>query len=79
MKRIKAACLEQTLHFQLKDGISPELAKQQVRQEYESYKTQMNRHRTQYKIIEEAEQPDGSLIIKIKKQNNAQPVGDYLD
>ena len=79
MKRIKAACLEQTIHFQLKDGISSELAKQQVRQEYESYKGQMDRHKTQYKIIEEAEQPDGSLIVKIKKQNNAQPVGNYLD
>lgn len=79
MKRIKAACLEQTIHFQLKDGISAELAKQQVWQEYEAYKMQMDRHRTQYKIIEEAEQPDGSLIIKIKKQNNTQPVGGYLD
>lgn len=79
MKRIKAACLEQTIHFQLKDGISSELAKQQVRQEYESYKLQMDRNRTKYKIIEEAEQPDGSLIIKIKKQNNTQPVGGYLD
>lgn len=79
MKRVKAACLEQTIHFQLKDGISSELAKQQVRQEYESYKMQMDRHRTQYKIIEEAEQPDGSLIIKIKRQNNTQPVGSYLD
>ena len=79
MKRIKAACLEQTIHFQLKDGISAELAKQQVRQEYESYKAQMDRHKTQYKIIEETAQPDGSLIVKIKKQNNAQPVGNYLD
>ena len=79
MKRIKVACLEQTIHFQLKDGISAGLAKQQARQEYESYKGQMDRHKTQYKIIEEAEQPDGSLIVKIKKQNNAQPVGNYLD
>ena len=79
MKRIKAACLEQTIHFQLKDGISSELAKQQVRQEYESYKKQMDRHQTRYKIVEETEQPDGSLMIKIKRQNNTQPVGDYLD
>lgn len=79
MKHIKAACLEQTIHFQLKDGISSELARQQVRQEYESYKAQMDRHGTPYKIIEEAEQPDGSLIIKIKRQNNTQPVGGYLD
>lgn len=79
MKRIKAACLEQSIHFQLKDGISSELAKQQVRQEYESYKMQMDRHGTRYKIVEETEQTDGSLIIKIKRQNNTQPVGDYLD
>lgn len=79
MKRIKAACLEQTIHFQLTDGISAELAKQQVRQEYESYKAQMDRRKTQYKIMEETEQPDGSLVIKIKKQNNTQPVGNYLD
>ena len=79
MKRIKAACLEQTIHFQLKDGISPEWAREQVRQEYESYKAQMERRRTLYKILEEMEQPDGSLIIRIKKQNNAQPVGGYLD
>lgn len=79
MKRIKAACLEQTIHFQLKDGISSELAKQQVRQEYEAYKIQMDRHQTRYKIVKETEQPDGSLIIKIKRQNNTQPVGDYLD
>lgn len=79
MKRIKAVCLEQTVHFQLKDAIPVELAREQVRQEYGSYKAQMDRHRTQYKIVEEAEQPDGSLIVKIKKQNNTQPVGDYLD
>ena len=79
MKRIKAACLEQTIHFQLKDGISPELAKHQARQEYESYKTLMNSRKIKYRILEEAEQPDGSLIIKIKRQNNIQPVGSYLD
>lgn len=79
MKRIKAACLEQTIHFQLKDGLSPEAAKRQVRQEYESYRAQMDRSRVQYRIVEEAEQPDGSLIIQIRKQNNAQPVGSYLE
>lgn len=79
MKRIKEACLEQTIHFQLKEGISSALAKRQVRQEYESYKALMDRRGTRYRIMEEAEQPDGSLIIKIKKQHNTQPVGAYLD
>lgn len=79
MKRIKAACLEQTVHFQVKEGFSPESTRQQVTQEYEFYKAQLDRHRTQYRIIEEAPQPDGSLIVKIKKQNGTQPVGSYLD
>ena len=79
MKRVKAACLEQTLHFQLKDGGEPELAKQQVKEEYETYKLKMDRIKMQYKVISECEQPDGSLIIKIKKQFNSQPVGDYFD
>ncbi len=79
MKRIKAACLEQTIHFQLKDELPLDLARQQTRQEYASYKAQLERHRTQYKIVAEQEQPDGSLIVKIKKQNNTQPVGAYLD
>ena len=79
MKRIKAACLEQTIHFMLKDGVDNDTARQLVRQEFGSYKIQMDRRRTLYKILEESPQPDGSLVIKIKKQNNAQPVGDYLN
>ena len=78
MKRIRAACLEQTIHFLPKDSAASEYDKQQVRREFESYKTQLERNRTQYKIIEENEQPDGSLLVKIKRQNNSQPVGDYL-
>ena len=68
MKRIKAACLEQTIQFQLKDGISAELAKQQVLQEYESYKAQMDCHKIQYKVIEEAEQPDRSEERRVGKE-----------
>ena len=79
MKRIKAECLEQTIHFQLKDGLSMEDGKMQVRQEYESYKGKMDRNGTQYKILEEIDQPDGSLIIRLKRQNNYHPVGNYLD
>lgn len=78
MKRIRAACLEQTIHFLLKDGTASEEDKKQVRREYEAYKAQLERNRTPYKIIGESEQPDGSLIVQIKRQNNSQPVGEYL-
>lgn len=79
MKRSTAACLEQTIHFQRKEGLSPEEAGEQVRQEYDFYKAQLDRRRVPCKIPEEQEQPDGSLIIRLKRQNNTQPVGSYLD
>lgn len=79
MKRIKAECLEQTLHFQMKEGLNQEEGKKQVHQEYAVYKDLMDRRGTKYKILEEQEQPDGSLIIRLKRQNNFHPVGNYLD
>ncbi len=44
----------------------------------ENYKKGLERNRTQYKIVEETTQPDGSVIVKIIKQYNTAPVGDYL-
>lgn len=79
MKRIQAACICQTLHFMLKDGVRRDYAAAQVRQEVEQYKKGLERHHTQYKIVEETEQPDGSVVLKVIKQYNASPVGHYLD
>ncbi|MDO4556861.1 MAG: hypothetical protein Q4B70_17250 [Lachnospiraceae bacterium] len=79
MKRIKAACLEQTIHFQLKDDLGPSGAIRAVKEEYERYKKQLDMKRTKYKIVEEVTQPDGSIIIKIKKQYNNHDCGEYLD
>ena len=46
MKRIKAACLEQTVHFQLKDDLGHAAAARAVKEEYEHYKMQLERSRT---------------------------------
>lgn len=78
MKRIKAACLLQTVHFQINDGMASEYNKQAIQKEYESYKQAMSKRNVKFKILEEQVQPDGSLIIKIQKQNNQQAVGDYF-
>ena len=51
MKRIKAACLEQTVHFQLKDDLGHAAAARAVKEEYEHYKMQLERSRTRYKIV----------------------------
>ena len=79
MKRIKAACICQTVHFLLKEDIAHDLAVRQVQDEVAQYKRTLERNRTQHKILEETTQPDGSVIIKIIKQYNQSPVGHYLD
>ncbi len=78
MKRVKAACICQTLHFQLKEDAEHSWAVEQVKQEVQHYKLTLQRNRTQYKIVEETTEPDGSIILKVIKQYNASPVGDYL-
>ena len=79
MKRIKAACLEQTVHFMLKKELGHAAAANMVREEYVHYKAALERNRTQYKIVEEKVLPDDSILIKIKKQYNSCDVGDYLN
>ena len=71
MKRVKSACILQTLHFQLKDGVPNSYAARAVKEEYETYKKNLNRNGTKYQIVDEAEQPDGSIIVHIKKQYNS--------
>jgi len=79
MKRIKAACICQTLHFMLKEDVQHDWAVKQIEQEIENYKKALEKNRTQYKILEQQQQADGSVIIKIIKQYNSSPVGNYLD
>ena len=79
MKRVKAACICQTLHFILKDDLGHDYAMKLVKEEVEKYKASLDRNRTKYKIVSEETQSDGSVMIKIIKQYNMSPVGDYLD
>ena len=79
MKRVKDACICKNLHFLLMDGDEHLYAVQQVKDEVENYKRDLERYHTQYKIVEQTEQPDGSIIVKVIKQYNSAPVGDYLN
>ena len=78
MKRIKAACITQTLVFSNHNGETTEYAKKMIQKEYEKYKEQLDKSRTKYVILSEKVNDDGSIIIEIKKQYNTSPVGDYL-
>lgn len=79
MKRVKAACITQTLHFLLKEDIEKNYAKKMVEEEVKKYKDGLERTGTKYKILSEKTQEDGSVIIEIKKQYNTSPTGNYLD
>jgi hypothetical protein len=79
MKRVKAACICQTLHFLLKEDLPHEMAVKLVRQEVEQYQRNLERRHTRYKIVEQSDEPDGSILLKVIKQYNAMPVGDYLN
>ena len=78
MKCIKAACLMQTIHFQLKEEIGHSAAAHAVREEVAHYKAQLERSHTKYKIVEETVQPDDSIIIRIKKQYNNHSCDEYM-
>lgn len=79
MKRVKAACITQTLHFLLKEDVDKEYALKLVQEEVRRYKEQLTKNKTQYRILYEETLADGSVLMEIKKQYNTSPVGNYLD
>ena len=79
MKRVKAACITQILHFMLKEDFGHDYAVQLVSEEVKKYKAHLDKTGTKYKILSETTQDDGSVIIEIKKQYNTSPVGYYLN
>jgi len=78
MKRVEAACLCQTLRFSAKEGVPSKYVAEAIQNEIEQYKRKLESSRTAYTIVNQIEQPDGSVIVKVIKQYNACPIGDYL-
>lgn len=81
MKRVKAACILQTLVFSQKPelGFSREGALKINRDEIEHYKASLNRTGTRYQIVDTHEQEDGSIIVHVRKQyNDKADVSEYF-
>ena len=76
MKRVKAACILQTLVFAQKDdcGLTHEQQLKVNHDEVSRYKAMMDRSRTRYQITEETEQSDGSGLVRSKNE-----VGELAD
>lgn len=79
MKRIRSACLIQTVCFAMKDDLPREEAARLARREYDHYRASLDRNGTRYRIIREQTMEDGSIEVEIKKQYNYHDCGSYLD
>ncbi|MEI3406975.1 MAG: hypothetical protein V8Q79_10535 [Christensenellales bacterium] len=69
----------QTLRFFVKEDFPEYQAAAQVSREVEHYKGELDRNHIAYKILDEKTLDDGSIVLKLIKQYNQSPVGDYLD
>lgn len=72
MKRVKAACIQQTLVFMQKDDsyLSKDSILEANRREVERYTQSMDRTHTRYQIVSQDEQEDGSIVVRVRKQYN---------
>ncbi|MBQ2828947.1 MAG: hypothetical protein IJF20_06850 [Clostridia bacterium] len=82
MKRVKAACILQTLVFAQKPemGYSKDRALAINKEEIEHYKATLERAKTRYQIIDTVEQEDGSIVVHVRKQyNDKADVSEYFE
>lgn len=82
MKRVQAACILQTLVFQQKDDsyFSKEKKIALNKEEVEKYKASLEKNKTRFQIVEETEQPDGAILVRVRKQyNDKTDVAEYFD
>ncbi len=72
MKRVRSACILQTLAFSQKPelGYSSEHSLKINREEYERYKDNLVKTKTRFVVVSKSEEPDGTLVVHIKKQYN---------
>lgn len=72
MKRITSACLEQTIRFDTYNDANP-------RDDVKKFLELLERKRTKYQVVEQKEETDGTVILKLKKQYNAYKTDGYID
>ena len=81
MKRVKSACILQTLVFMQNEdcGLGKNYILETNRREFEHYKQTMDRTHTRYQIVSQEEQEDGSIIVRVRKQyNDKADVSEYF-
>ena len=82
MKRVKAGCIFQTLVFMQKEeyGLSKEMQLKYNREEFEKYKTDLDKNKTRYQIVSVEEQENGYIVVRVRKQiNDKTDVSEYFN
>ena len=76
MKRVKAACLYQTISFILDPNVSKEEAIQKVNNEVANYKSKAGAN---LQILNEVHNDDGSVEIEVRKTVSGYSIGKYFN
>lgn len=82
MKRVRSACIMQTLVFTQREELcfTAEKALGLNRTEFEKYKADLEKTNTRYQLLSESEEADGSVVVKIRKQYNEKTdVSEYFE
>lgn len=82
MKRVQAACILQTLVFQQKADsyLSKEKQIALNKEEVEKYKASLEKNKTRFQILEQTEQPNGAILVRVRKQyNDKTDVAEYFN
>lgn len=76
MKRVKAACLYQTICFILDPSVEKEIALEKVKNEVSVYKANLGTH---IQLLKEVINNDGSVELEVRKSVSGYSVGKYFD
>lgn len=76
MKRVKSACLYQTISFLLDPSVDKEIALEKVKNEVLAYKSNAT---SNMQLLKETHNDDGSVEIEVRKAVSGYSVGNYFD
>ncbi|MCC8129654.1 MAG: hypothetical protein LIO51_06950 [Clostridiales bacterium] len=79
MKRIKFACLSQTVHFERNEKLGQEEATRMALLERERYLKRLEETGTAYHIDQQYQLEDGTPVLVLRRQYNSYATGDYLN
>lgn len=79
MKRVKYACLSQTIHFTLSEKIPHQDAVALAMKERQNCLEEMERRGVAHQVNRAYQLEDGTPVLEVRKQYNNYPTGTYLE